>query len=88
MSVIHSTASDLAGKAVTVDLGQGPFEYRVEDWWDRVAGMSWLDADGNPAALEYAVRAGLAGMPLDDAVLYGKDPAGFGRLVHLSEVRS
>lgn len=87
----HSTPSDLAGKTVTIreDVPHlGGQEYRVEDWWDRVTGGSWMFADGNPAAMQYAVRTGSRGagaVPLDDEVLYGK-VGGLGHLVHRSEI--
>lgn len=85
---LHSHPSPLAGSTVTVDMGRGPEPYRVEDWWDRVSGGSWTIAAGNLAALNYAMRAGFNGkpIPLDDEVLYGKDDAGFGHLVHVNEV--
>lgn len=70
-------------KADAVDLGGQ--EYRVEDWWQNVAGMSWMDAEGNPAALIYAIRSAVAGLPTDNEVLYGKVGA-FGHLVHVSEL--
>ncbi|WP_091086227.1 hypothetical protein [Micromonospora nigra] len=75
---VRLTASDarLAGK-----------EYRVEDWWQNVTGGSWMDATGNPAALTYAMRSALAGLPLDNEVLYGK-VAGRGHLVHVSEIET
>ena len=60
-------------------------EFRVEDWWDRVAGKSWMFSDGNPAALSYALRSGAALLPIDDDVVYGKIGA-FGHLVHRSEI--
>lgn len=66
---MHKEMSKLAGK--TVKIVKGEFagqEYRVEDWWDRVYGKSWMDSNGNPAALEYALRK----VPFDDEVLYGK----------------
>jgi hypothetical protein len=65
----------------------GGSEYRVEDWWDRVYGSSWMDAQGNPAALVYALRSASQsyGVPLDDEVLYGKIGP-FGHLVHVSEI--
>lgn len=63
----------------------GGTEYQVEDWWDRVSGKSWTDSDGNPAALEYAFRAGATNLPIDDEVLYGKIGS-LGHLVHISEV--
>lgn len=89
---IHAEPSSLAGTTVIVDIGNGTQEYRVEDYWDRVSGGSWMWAKGNPAALNYAVRTALAGakagrrVPLDDEVLYGKIGS-FGHLVHVSEVQ-
>lgn len=76
---IHSEPSPLAGKTVKLTSGD---EYVVEDWWDRVSGGSWMTAEGNPAALQYAFRA--VGV-LDDEVLYGKI-GHFGHLIHISEV--
>ena len=78
----HENPSPLAGATVTLKDGR---EYRVEDYWDRITGGSWMDANGNPAALIYAVRGATAGLPLDDEVLYGKIGS-FGALVHVSEV--
>lgn len=82
---MHSDPHPLAGQTVTVDIGDGPEEYRLEDWWDRISGGSWMDATGNPAALGYAVRT--AGKtPIDNEVVYGK--AGWaGHLVHVSEIK-
>ena len=65
----------------------GGSDYRVEDWWDRVAGKSWMDCNGNPACLIFAMRSGLAGLPTDDEVLYGK-VGSFGHLVHISEIEA
>ncbi len=62
-------------------------EYHVEDWWKNVSGVSWMDAVGNPAALNYAMRSAISGLPFDDAVLYGKI-GGLGFLIHVSEVVS
>jgi hypothetical protein len=78
----HSSAHPQAGQTVTLTSGE---TYEVEDWWDRVSGGSWMDADGNLAAMKYAVRSGIAGLPLDDEVVYGK--IGWaGHLVHVSEI--
>jgi hypothetical protein len=60
-------------------------EYRVEDWWQNVYGQSWMTAEGNPAALIYAMRAATGGLPTDDEVLYGK-VGPFGYLVHMQEI--
>lgn len=57
----------------------------IEDAWMNIDGRSWKDCDGNPACLIYAFRAGVAGLPTDDNVLYGKLGA-YGVLVHESEI--
>lgn len=92
---MHEAASEYAGQTVKLGELKGPSErdglvagadYRVEDWWDRISGQSWRDSNGNPAAMKYAVRIGTAGAVLpDDEVLYGKI-AGFGHIVHVSEL--
>jgi hypothetical protein len=83
--MIHEEPSPLAGQ--TVALKEGGHEYRVEDWWDRVGGQSWMDMAGNPACLNYAVRSAKEGLPIDDQVLYGKIGA-FGHLIHVSEIEN
>lgn len=86
--------TDYAGKTVTLKDGfTDPYngviepgtEYYVEGYWDDVTGTSWMYSDGNPAALNYAVRLMPSGLPLDDNVLYGKIGA-FGFLVHVTEI--
>ncbi len=62
-------------------------EYRIEDLWIKIAGKSWGDSTGNPACLQYAMRAAANHLPLDDNVLYGKIGA-FGHLVHVSEIEA
>lgn len=82
--IIHAEPSPLAGQTVKVIAGRfAGQEYRVEDWWDRVAGMSWMDADSTPAALAYA----FSDAPLDNEVLYGKIGS-FGHLIHVSWLES
>lgn len=85
---------NLDGRTVTLKDGfKDPYagnveagtEYRVEGYWDTITGKSWMFSDGNPAALNYAVRSGIAGLPLDNNVLYGKIGS-LGFLVHISEV--
>lgn len=97
--MIHSDPHPLAGQTVTLRCrthGNGAAdnltpridgqEYQVEDWWDRVTGGSWMTADGNPAALQYAIRSGLNGiLPTDNDVVYGK-VGGLGFIVHASEL--
>ena len=83
---MHNVKSPLAGNVVTISRGNfAGSEYRIEDWWDRVGGKSWGICEGNPACLNYGVRAGLEDLPLDDEVLYGKIGA-FGHLIHISEL--
>ncbi|MBM7554538.1 hypothetical protein [Thalassobacillus pellis] len=81
--MIHETAHPLAGKTVTLKNGK---MFRIEDWWDRVSGKSWRDSGRDPAVLEYAVRAGGSGLPLNDEVVYGKIGSD-GHLIHKSELR-
>ena len=92
--MIHETSSELAGSTVKIksevkhphfeDFGGSSFI--VEDWWDKLSGKSWMFCDGNPACLVYVIRCGLAGVPLDDEVLYGKTDNGLGHLAHVSEI--
>lgn len=95
--MIHSEPHELSGQTVklTADFSdrsgelQPGMEYRVEDYWDRVSGGSWMNATGNPAAMKYAMRSGLSvkPIPIDNEVLYGKIGA-FGHLIHVSEVET
>lgn len=87
MKTVLDHPSPLAGQTIKVRLCNKPdqvVDYRVEDWWHRVGGKSWMYSDGNPACLNYAMRtAGLT--PIDDKVLYGKI-GGSGVLIHESEI--
>ncbi|BAH32997.1 hypothetical protein [Rhodococcus erythropolis] len=85
--MIHTEPHPLAGQTVEIKIEGETLEYRLEDWWDRVHGSSWMFADGNPAALKYAMRAGFAGLPVDDEVVYAKVDI-FGHLIHASEIVS
>lgn len=91
---IHHDPHPLAGQTVRLaDTVTDPHRglviagstYHLEDWWDRIAGKSWMDCDGNPAAMMYGWRAGLASLPTDNEVVYGKID-GLGHLVHVSEL--
>lgn len=83
-----------AGKRVTVTTDAPLYgqikttvDFLVEDYWTAVSGgTSWMAQVGNPACLNYAVRVGLAGLPVDNDVVYGKTPDGLGHLVHVSEI--
>lgn len=52
----------LAGKRVKLKVsGADPEElngqlYVIEDWWQNIAGKSWMVCGGNPACLKYAIR--------------------------------
>jgi hypothetical protein len=80
----HSSEHPKAGQMVKIASGEFAGEdYRVEDWWDRVAGKSWMFCDGNPACLDYAMRS--HNLPVDDEVVYGKIGP-FGKLIHVSQL--
>lgn len=74
----------LAGQEIKLTAGSIAETLRVEDWNDRVFGQSWMDMAGHPASLSYAMRSAMAGLPLDNEVVYGK-AQGLGHLVHVSE---
>lgn len=79
---IHEEKHPLAGQTVKLKNGQ---EYAVEDWADRVLGRSVWMANGNPAALKYAVRRAISNFPIDNNLLYGKVGM-FGEIIHESEL--
>jgi hypothetical protein len=83
---IHEEPYEGAGETFELNAkGIDGNEIRVEDYWDRVSGESWMFAKGNPAALKFAVRSAVAGLPTDDEVVYGK-VEGLGHIVHVSEL--
>lgn len=94
---LHKEKSEYAGKSIQLqpwvkhpqDDSFSSAEFMVEDWWDRVAGKSWMLCDGNPACLVYAMRTGFSKEPIptDNEVLYGHTKNGLGHLVHLKEVK-
>lgn len=84
--MIHAAAHPLAGKVVEIKSGSYiGMSYRIEDWWDRIAGKSWGVCEGNPACIDYALRTTLTDIPLDDEVVYGKID-GLGKLIHVSQL--
>ena len=84
--MIHAEESLLAGETIVIAAGKfAGQEYVVEDWWDRLMGKSWHVCDNNPACLEYAVRAAMEDMPIDNNVLYGKI-GGLGKLIHVNQI--
>lgn len=93
----HAEKHEKAGETLTINLkgkiamgtdaGKTSMEFIVEDYWDRIAGRSWMYSDGNPAAMAYAIRSAQGGLPLDDEVVYGHNKdGGMGHLVHVSEL--
>lgn len=65
-------------------------DFVIEDWCENVLSGSWMYANGNPAALEYAMRTASNGnnnhVPtFSDDVLYGKIGM-FGHLFHVNEL--
>jgi hypothetical protein len=91
----HAEQHELAGKTVQVQFKGGHFQipgseenpvaFEVEDWQDRLMGRSWMDMEGNPAAMIFAIRSGMNGIPMDNEVLYGH-VNGLGHMVHVSEL--
>lgn len=87
MSAVHSEPFEGAGQTYALKAHGLGDEIRVEDYWDRIAGVSWMDAVGNPAAIQFGMRSGFAGLPIDNEVVYGKvGPLGLGHIVHVSEL--
>lgn len=88
----------LSGKTVKTKSGVGHgmqgynligMDFEVEDWCENVLGCSWMNANGNPAALEYAMRIGFFGqnnnVDISNDVVYGKIN-GLGHLFHVNEL--
>ena len=77
-------------KPISHPMGDSVTEITIQDWWDKLTGGSWQTADGNPAYIVYAIRTGSSSTPppIDDEVVYGHDPHGFGVLVHVSEIEA
>lgn len=65
----------------------GGADFCIEDYWENVSGTSWMNSNGNPAAMTYAIRIGCQefNIPMDDEVVYGKI-CGIGYLFHVSEL--
>jgi len=92
---MHDAPHPLAGKTAKIKKDVvhlqfkdfGGSEIRVEDWWDKVSGKSWMDSVGNPACLVYAMRSAMQKppLPIDDEVVYGKVSC-YGHLVHVTEL--
>ena len=88
-----------AGKTVKIKNGVGNglqvddmsgMDFAIEDWCENVLGCSWMFANGNPAALEYAVRSSKYGSnnnvpAFSDDVVYGKVGI-LGHLFHVNEL--
>lgn len=91
----HEDKHPLAGQEVELidefDHRQYPDmdSFVIEDWWDHLTGGSWMNANGNPAAMVYGIRTGVASynVPIDDEVIYGHYK-NMGVLVHKSEIKN
>jgi hypothetical protein len=85
---IHEEQHPLANQMVYLDSPTPQLDgatFHIEDWWDRVAGVSWMFANNNPAAMKFGIRSGFAHLPVDNEVVYGKID-GMGEIVHVSEL--
>lgn len=88
-----------AGKTVKIKDGVGHGfmcddlsgkEFVVEDWCENAIGCSWMNAKGNPSAIEFAMRTVFYGKnndvpPFSNDVLYGKVGL-FGHMFHVNEL--
>ncbi|MCK9434793.1 MAG: hypothetical protein M0R32_08270 [Candidatus Cloacimonetes bacterium] len=91
--MIHNAPHAFAGSTAKIKPGIkhpqfedfGGSEFHLEDWWDRVSGESWMFCDGNMACMIYGMRSGMAHLPTDNEVVYGK-VGGLGHLLHISEL--
>lgn len=91
--MIHENKSEFAGKTIKLKdtvVGMRGESFEVEDYFDRLAGESWMACSGNISVLSYSIRAGVSNrlgitIPLDNEVLYGKI-RGLGYLVHVCEL--
>ena len=91
---MHAQSHPLAGKTAKIGSGSSDpaqnlvvpgAEYKIEDWWDKLTGKSWMISDGNFACLHYAMRSASCNLPIDDEVVYGKI-GNLSHLVHVSEL--
>lgn len=81
---VHPQPHPQAGESVAIVAGALVGQsILIEDWWDRIVGKSWMNCDGNPACLIYAMSS--LGDPLDDEVIYGKIGSS-GTLVHVTNL--
>ena len=88
-----------AGETVKIKNGVGNglqvgdmigMDFTIEDWCENVIGCSWMNAYGNPAAIECALRHSKYGdnnnVPaFDNDVVYGKVGI-LGHLFHVNEL--
>lgn len=92
--MIHENEHPLSGQTVKVNLQRkagpaiepGEHEFIIEDWWDRLTGGTWKHPKHpNWASTHYQATAPLAGLPLDNEVVYGHIER-LGYLVHVGEI--
>lgn len=90
---MHTSSHPLSGQKVKIKAEAnelGGKEILIENWQDIVFGKSWMDCNGNPAALNYATRSAFSktiDIPTNDEVVYGKI-GGLGYIVHVKELES
>ena len=85
--MIHEQPSEYAGKTVLLHSGA---QVIVDDWFDRVEGVSWQTCKILDCRI-YGARIGFLKkekVPVDDEVLYCKlVDGGFKHLIHVNEVK-
>lgn len=68
----HKRALSLVGKTVTIVRGEYRGKiFKVQDYWDRLTGLSWIIARGNSTCLDYGRRVDKENLPMDNEVLFG-----------------
>lgn len=82
--------SPYAGKTVRLRVAAvelGGYDVQVVDWYENIGNkVKWRDAIGrDPRAEGYNLRHGLAGLPDDDDVLFGRVD-GMGQIIHRTEI--
>lgn len=71
-----------AGKLVRLENKE---VFKIIDWWINFCGRSWMNNASNAVCINYAIRASLKKLPIDDNVVFGY-VGHLGHLVHQSEL--
>ena len=91
--ILHDKKSPLYQKEVKIKPHVYHFQIKnfggsiikIDDWWDRMSGGSWMEWNEYAVCTIYAMRVVLNDIPSDNNVLYGKI-GDSGYLVHISEL--